>query len=261
VHISRTHTHTHITHTHTHTHTIHTHTHIHTIIFTLINFFVFFKASIPPASFHVFQSNLTPIITAVGATITDFAAVAVTDTVPATITTIVDDANTTAAAATTTTTIDNITGVNTTTTTPNLFLLPNNKNCKKKYTLDEQDYSPALTNQLIQLEQYWTQPNNLSRKNTTVNQVTHNKRKERILCFMGWCKELGGVQQPDFTLFDISALEENKKRYEQYLDYLKNKRKLNDGTMVEHFTAAVYALKYFFAKYGFFFYFNIKYKF
>jgi hypothetical protein len=54
-----------------------------------------------------------------------------------------------------------------------------------------------------------------------------------------------------------SALEENKKRYEQYLDYLKNKRKLNDGTMVEHFIAAVYALKYFFAKYGFFFYFNI----
>jgi hypothetical protein len=96
---------------------------------------------------------------------------------------------------------------------------------------------------------YWTQPNNLTRKEAMVNEVTHNKRRERILCFMGWCVEFNHACQPDFTLFDVSKNSENRERYEKYLDYLKNDRKLGAGTMVEHFTAAIYALKMLHSRY------------
>jgi hypothetical protein len=67
---------------------------------------------------------------------------------------------------------------------------------------------------------------------------------------MGWCREMNQIPQPDFTLFDISKSPENRERYELYLDYLKNDKKLGSSTMVEHFTAAIYALKFLFAKYA-----------
>jgi hypothetical protein len=125
----------------------------------------------------------------------------------------------------------------------------NKKNCKKKYTLNEEYHSAILVSQLIQLENYWTQPNNLLRRESLVNSVTHKKRKERILCFMGWCLANNEVQQPDLWMFDITKSSEHKERYEKYLNYLKNTRKLGEGTMVEHFTAAIYALKMLYARY------------
>jgi hypothetical protein len=135
------------------------------------------------------------------------------------------------------------------TTADTLFKKSDGKVYKKKYTLNEQYHSPALASQLVQLEKYWTQPNNLLRKDPMVNQVTHKKRRERILCYMGWLIESNRLLQPDLTLFDVSKSAENRERYELYLDYLKNERKLNAGTIIEHFTAAVYALKYLYARY------------
>ena len=130
-----------------------------------------------------------------------------------------------------------------------LHMRSNNRLCKKKYTLNEQYHSPTLALHLAELARYWTEPNNLQRREAKTNDTTHKKRKERILCFMGWCKAMSGVDQPDFTLFDISRGEENRERYERYLDYLRNERKLNAGTMIEHFTSAIYALKMLFARY------------
>jgi hypothetical protein len=141
----------------------------------------------------------------------------------------------------------------TTITTPpitdTLHKQSNGKTCKKKYTLNEQYHSPTLASHLTQLERYWTHPHNLQRKEPAVNGVTHKKRKERILCFMGWCREMNQVPHPDLTLFDISKSPEHRERYELYLDYLRNDRKLGSGTMIEHFTAAIYALKFLFTRY------------
>jgi hypothetical protein len=41
----------------------------------------------------------------------------------------------------------------------------------------------------------------------------------------------------------------NREKYEKYLDYLRNERELSDGTIVEHLTSAIYALKMLHAKY------------
>lgn len=106
----------------------------------------------------------------------------------------------------------------------------------------------CLTNQLLQLEKYWILPNNLLRRDAPVSEVTHKKRKERILCFLGWCKDYDKVDQPDLLLFDIEKSDNNRERYERFLDYLKDSRLLNDGTIVEHITSAIFALKFLFAR-------------
>jgi hypothetical protein len=124
----------------------------------------------------------------------------------------------------------------------------NGKQCKKKYTLNKQFHSPTLTDQLQQMEKYWTQPNYLLRKEPVVNQTTFNKRKERILCFMGFCVEHQAIPAPDLRLFDTNQSAEHRKRYETFLGYLKNDRHLNNGTIVEHITAAIFALKFLFAR-------------
>ena len=66
---------------------------------------------------------------------------------------------------------------------------------------------------------------------------------------MGWCQNIHKLQQPDLTLYDINQ-QENCQQYELYLDYLKNDRKLNNGTIIEHITAAIYSLKFLFARYN-----------
>ena len=114
---------------------------------------------------------------------------------------------------------------------------------KKKYTLCPSLHSPTLTAQLTQLETFWTQPNNLLRQEAAVNTVTHSKRKERILGFIGWCYNTATILQPTLELFDIGKSTNNRERYEAYLNYLKDERKLNIGTIAEHITAAVYVLK------------------
>lgn len=81
---------------------------------------------------------------------------------------------------------------------------------KKKYALQEEYHSTVLISQFQQLERYWTEPNNLQRKESAVNQVTHKKRKERLLCFLGWCKEFEKVHHPDLTLLDVAKSLENR---------------------------------------------------
>jgi hypothetical protein len=101
------------------------------------------------------------------------------------------------------------------------------------------------------MEKHWTQPNYLLRKEPVVNQVTFNKRRERILCFMGWCVEHLRISSPDLLLFDTNKSTEHRERYETYLGYLKNYRCLSNGTVVEHITAAIFALKFLFERYVF----------
>jgi hypothetical protein len=76
--------------------------------------------------------------------------------------------------------------------------------------LQEEYHSTVLISQFQQLERYWTEPNNLQRKESAVNQVTHKKRKERLLCFLGWCKEFEKVHHPDLTLLDVAKSLENR---------------------------------------------------
>ena len=66
---------------------------------------------------------------------------------------------------------------------------------------------------------------------------------------MGWCRECGNIPEPNLNLFDVDN-DENSEQYEKYLEYLKNDRKLSDGTMIEHVTSAIFALKFLFARYN-----------
>jgi hypothetical protein len=132
----------------------------------------------------------------------------------------------------------------------------------KKYTLDVNQIGNTLKDQLNGLKNYWIENTNFQRKDNAVNEVTHNKRVERIMCFMGWCKNYGKVEEPDLWLYDISSLQDihqtNSNRYENYICYLTDERKLSSGTIGEHITAAIYSLKYLHQEDSFNDYKNIK---
>ena len=118
----------------------------------------------------------------------------------------------------------------------------------KKYTLSEEDFDQTLKVQLADLQNFWMQPSSTKRQAKAVNMTTHTKRRERLLCYLGWAKEHGGVDQPNLKHFDIEHDESNRTRFEQYLTYLKEERQLSNGTIVEMITAAVYVLKFLYAR-------------
>lgn len=117
----------------------------------------------------------------------------------------------------------------------------------KKYTLSEDDFNQTLKVQLADLQNFWMQPSSTKRQAKAVNLTTHLKRRERLLCYLGWAKEHGCVDQPNLTHFDIEQDESNRTRFEQYLTYLKEERQLSNGTIVEMITAAIYVLKFLYA--------------
>ena len=106
----------------------------------------------------------------------------------------------------------------------------NKKN--KKYTLSEHEISAFLQAQLLELQSFWMEPNNLARQAAAVGIVTHTKRRERVLCYLGWLKHNMHVEDPTLFFFDVAASAENRKYFEDYITYLKQTRKLSDGTVV-----------------------------
>ena len=103
---------------------------------------------------------------------------------------------------------------------------------EKKYALNESEQSNLLQSQLIELMGFWLTPHNLLRQAQAVSIVTHSKRKERILCYLGWLKDNMNTKQPDLKVFDVAECELQKNLYEKYISYLQNDRKLGKGTIV-----------------------------
>ena len=103
---------------------------------------------------------------------------------------------------------------------------------KKKYALSESEFSTLLQHQLLELQSFWMGTNNLLRQAPAVNIVTHSKRKERTLCYLGWLKSERHVNTPNLNHFDVANTEENRQHFEDYITYLKDIRKLSSGTIV-----------------------------
>jgi hypothetical protein len=123
------------------------------------------------------------------------------------------------------------------------------KTCKKKIHSQQTIPLSTLIEQLQQIEKYWIQSNYLLKKESTVNQTTFNKRKKRILCFMEWCvKPFKSLLLISYYLTPTNSSIEHRERYETYLRYLKNDKYLNNGTIVEYITTAIFALKFLFAR-------------
>ena len=140
---------------------------------------------------------------------------------------------------------------------------------RKKYTLSENEFSSLLQQQLFELQSFWMGPNNLLRQAPAVNIVTHSKRRERTLCYLGWLKSERMVNNPNLNHFDVADCDDNRQFFEDYITYLKEIRKLSDGTIVgklviytftikpltypslykkDHITAGVYCLKWIYCR-------------
>ena len=110
----------------------------------------------------------------------------------------------------------------------------------KTYTLQAYDFSPSLLSELSGLQQFFTCPPSPLRRSRAWSSVTFEKRKERILGYLGWLKESRRAKHPTLEHF---------RDYELYLvkyveGYLQGIRRLAIGTVVNHLTAAVDVMKY-----------------
>lgn len=111
----------------------------------------------------------------------------------------------------------------------------------KQYALRDYDIGPTLQRDLISLQEFWTRPFNGSRQAKPVGATTFAKRRERILCFLGFLVLYRCVaDRNDLTL----ALYGEWRAFESYLCYLKEVRMLSAATIAESLTAAVFVAKW-----------------
>ena len=111
----------------------------------------------------------------------------------------------------------------------------------KQYALREYDIGPQLQRDLASLEEFWSKPFCSARQGKSVASTTFAKRRERILCFLGFLVMYRCLEDRDqLTLL----LYGEWRAFESYLCYLKEVRMLSAATISESLTAAVFVSKW-----------------
>ncbi len=112
----------------------------------------------------------------------------------------------------------------------------------KAYSLKSYDMPKSLKNELKKLRKWWTADRNAERKAKSVQDVTADKREERLLCFLGFVQSYKCLPSDDLVI--TIALYLNRRLFDAYLDYLKQVREASDGTLGEAITSAVSACRW-----------------
>ncbi len=112
----------------------------------------------------------------------------------------------------------------------------------KAYSLKAYDMPKSLKKELKKLRKWWTTERNAERKAKSVQDVTADKREERLLCFLGFVQSYKCLPSDDLVI--TIALYLNHRLFDAYLDYLKQVREASDGTLGEAITSAVSACRW-----------------
>ncbi len=112
----------------------------------------------------------------------------------------------------------------------------------KAYSLKSYDMPKSLKKELKKLRKWWTTDRNAERKAKSVQDVTADKREERLLCFLGFVQHYKCLPSDDLVI--TIALYLNHRLFDAYLDYLKQVREASDGTLGEAITSAVSACRW-----------------
>ncbi len=112
----------------------------------------------------------------------------------------------------------------------------------KAYSLKSKDIPKLLKKELKKLRKWWTADRNAERKAKSVQDVTADKREERLLCFLGFVQSYKCLPSDDLVI--TIALYLNHRLFDAYLDYLKQVREASDGTLGEAITSAVSACRW-----------------
>ncbi|XP_048579134.1 uncharacterized protein LOC125560843 [Nematostella vectensis] len=85
---------------------------------------------------------------------------------------------------------------------------------------------------------FFTKDINLERKGSPISPSTWTKANERILCYLGFCRDTLHYKDISPDLFLRTRL------LERYLDYLKTDRKLASSTLANHAASLIYPAKF-----------------
>ncbi len=121
------------------------------------------------------------------------------------------------------------------------------KDYTKSFALKSYDIQRTLKKDLKKLAKWWMKPRNSERIGKVIQQNTASKRKERVLCFLGFV--LAYKCLPESEGHDLClGLCLNHKLLGAYVEYLQKVRQSAAGTIAEAITAAVYVCKWLYRK-------------
>ncbi len=109
---------------------------------------------------------------------------------------------------------------------------------KKRVQLPIEDCSDHLKDEMKQLLKFYERPLNPQRCGPPFAQATLDKLKERAMCYFYYCKNLRNIVDLKLSLFSDTKL------YTDYLEYLKEQRKLKPSTLVAHIIIAINIVKF-----------------
>ena len=119
------------------------------------------------------------------------------------------------------------------------------KEYSKAFALKSYDMEHSLKKDLKKLAKWWMKPNNSERSSKVIQQVTADKREERVLCYLGFVQTYKCLPEGYVLCLGLCL---NHKLFEAYLEYLQKVRQSAPGTIAEAITAAVYICKWLYRK-------------
>ena len=124
--------------------------------------------------------------------------------------------------------------------TPEVQCTPETKpvTARKRYQLPIQECSEELKTELKDLRRFYERPLNPLRSTAPFATATLEKLRERTLCFIHYCKNVKNITELRLSLFSNSSL------YTDYLEHLRDSRKLKPSTLVANITVAINVVKF-----------------
>ena len=124
--------------------------------------------------------------------------------------------------------------------TPEVQCTPETKpvTARKRYRLPIEECSEELKTELKDLRKFYERPLNPLRSAAPFATATLEKLRERTLCFLHYCKNVKNITELRLSVFSNSTL------YTDYLEHLRDTRKLKPSTLVAHITVAINVVKF-----------------
>lgn len=119
------------------------------------------------------------------------------------------------------------------------------KDYSKAYALKSYDTTRSLKKEFKKLGKWWMKTQNSERAGKMVQQATAEKRKERVLCYLGFILLYKCLTEERDLCLGLCL---NHKLFESYLDYLQKVRQNAPGTIGEALTAIIYVCKWLYRK-------------
>ncbi len=115
---------------------------------------------------------------------------------------------------------------------------PSTHRSRKRTQLSFHECSDNLKGQINELLNFYQRTLNPNRQGPAFAKATLDKMKERAMCFLFYCKNDRKIEQLSLDLFN------NIQLFTEYLEHLKDVRKLKPSTLVATITAAINVVKF-----------------